>query len=138
MVKEQIALNIKTCRQQHNLTQSELAEELKVSRSVIAKWENNLVTPDIESLIKIADFCNFTLDHLIGNDSSRDNLQDDFKRIYQSSPEKFDEDIINTVEYIMKWPLFKDEIYRLQSLPISKQLSIHKLLSDLIDQYEQL
>lgn len=135
---EQIPYNIKFFREQNKWTQKELAEQLKVSRSVIAKWENNNVTPDIFSLLKLCNIFNITLDHLVGNHSFKKDLLKEFKRIYSSKSKDFDEEIVELIEYIMTYPTLKNEIYRLKNLSVKKQLSIHKLLSDMIDQYEQL
>lgn len=135
---DQISYHIRFFREQNKWTQKELAEQLKVSRSVIAKWENNIVTPDISSLLKLCKIFDVSIDHLVGNYSFRDDLLKDFKRIYSSTSKHFDEEIVELIEYIMTNPTFKDEIYRLKKLSVKKQLSIHKLLSNMIDQYEQL
>jgi|SRR5690625_4603228 len=135
---EQIPHNIRFFREQNKWTQKELAEQLQVSRSVIAKWENSNVTPDISSLLKLCNIFDITLDHLVGNHSFRKDLLKDFKRIYSSQSKPFDEEVVELVEYIMTFPALKSEIYRLKNLSVKKQLSIHKLLSNMIDQYEQL
>lgn len=135
---EQIAHNIKFFREQNEWTQKELAEKLMISRSVIAKWENNTVTPDISSLIKLSNVFDITLDHIAGHHSFREDLLKDFKRIYSSKSKSFDEEVVDLVEYLMTHPTFKNEIYRLKKLSIKKQLSIHKLFSSMLDQYERL
>lgn len=136
MEEECISNNIKLLRKKYNLTQQELANQLSVSRSVVAKWENNHVKPDISSLLKIAKTFDISLDHLAGNYSFREDLLKDFKRIYASKPQSFDEEIVELIEYIMTSPSLKEELFRLKKLPPRKQQSIHKLLADLITQYE--
>lgn len=138
MSLEQIAHNIKFFRKQNDWTQIELAEKLMISRSVVTKWENNSVTPDISSLIKLSKVFDITLDHIAGNHSFHDDLLKEFKRIYSSKSKSFDEEAVDLVEYIMTHPNFKEQIYRLKNLSIKKQLSLHKIFSDMIDQYEQL
>ena len=138
MSLEQIAHNIKFFRKQNEWTQIELAEKLMISRSVVAKWESNSVTPDISSLIKLSNVFGITLDHIAGNYTFREDLLKDFKRIYSSKSKSFDEEVVDLIEYVMTHPAFKDQIYRLRNLTIKKQLSIHKLFSDMIDQYERL
>ncbi|GAA0442572.1 MAG: helix-turn-helix domain-containing protein [Bacillota bacterium] len=137
-MREQIAHNIKFLREQNNWTQKELAEKLLISRSVIAKWENNSVTPDIMSLLKLSEIFQVSLDHLVGNYSFRDDLLKEFKRIYSSSPNSFDEEAVEIVEYIMTNPEFKKEIFELKQLSIKKQHSIHKLIAELIQQYKNI
>lgn len=138
MTVEQIAYNIKFFREQHNWTQQALADQLQVSRSVIAKWENNLVVPDIDSLLKLCSIFDVPIDHLIGTRSVRNDLLKEFKRIYSSQTKDFDEEVVELIEYLMVHPEFKNEIYRLKQLPLKKQQSIHQLLTNVIDQYERL
>jgi len=135
---EQIAYNIKFFRDQQGWTQKELAGKIMVSRSVIAKWENNTATPDIASLIKLSRVFNISLDHLVGNHSFQEDLLKEFKRIYSSKTKDFDQDVVELVEYLMTYPDFKKQIYQLKNLSIKKQLSIHKLFADMIDEYEHL
>lgn len=138
MAVEHIAYNIKYFREKYNWTQQALADQLQVSRSVIAKWENNLATPDIDSILKLSAILDIPLDHLIGTQSLRDDLLKDFKRIYRSQSKDFDDEVVELVEYLMVHPDFKNEIYRLKKLPIKKQQSIHQLFKTLIDQYERI
>ncbi|MBP1970592.1 transcriptional regulator with XRE-family HTH domain [Virgibacillus natechei] len=138
MTLEQIAYNIKFFRDQQDWTQKELSEQLVVSRSVIAKWESNSVTPDISSLIKLSNVFEVTLDQLVGKQSYHEDLLKDFKRIYSSKSKSFDEEVVDLVEYIMTHPNFKDQVYRLKKLPIRKQLSLHTMFAGIIDQYEKI
>jgi len=58
-------MNLKRLRQQHQLTQEELAEELGVSRQVIAKWEKGESTPDLQFCIQMAERYDVTIDNLV-------------------------------------------------------------------------
>lgn len=60
---------IKEEREQHDWTQSELADKLNVSRQSISKWELGSAYPDIERLIQISDLFGVTLDSLIKGDN---------------------------------------------------------------------
>lgn len=55
-------------RKMNNLTQEGFAEELGVSRQAVSKWENGTSIPDVQLLLRIADFYNFTLDQLVRDD----------------------------------------------------------------------
>ncbi|MED3650642.1 MULTISPECIES: XRE family transcriptional regulator [Heyndrickxia] len=50
-----IGKNIKRLREQHNLSQEELAEIAGVSDKAVSTWENDLKTPRMGSIQKIAD-----------------------------------------------------------------------------------
>ena len=60
-----IYMNLKRLRNQHQYTQEMLAEELDVSRQVIAKWERGDSTPDLNLCVKLAELYNVTLDDLV-------------------------------------------------------------------------
>lgn len=58
-------MNIKKFRLSNNLTQKELANELKVERTTVSMWESNKSSPNIQTLKKIAQILNCTVDDLI-------------------------------------------------------------------------
>ena len=62
----ELGRNIKYYRKSLNLTQQELAQKLNGNKSLISNYENNYSTPDIETLIKLADIFDITLDELVG------------------------------------------------------------------------
>ena len=58
-------INLRTLRKQHNLSQQKLADILHVSQQSIYKYENGITSPDIETLIRMADFFNTSVDYLV-------------------------------------------------------------------------
>lgn len=58
--------NLKKLRQARKITQSQLAEDLGLSVFTIAKYETYRRRPDYETLIRIADYFNVSLDYLLG------------------------------------------------------------------------
>lgn len=77
--------NLKKLRQKFDVTQNQLAEAIGVSQQSINKYENHNVQPDIETLIRMADFFHTSVDYLIGNNKSEDEnefrLSDDEIRL---------------------------------------------------------
>lgn len=61
---------LKYLRTRQNLTQLELAEKLGMSKSIISMYENGNRKPDFETLEKIADFFNVSMNFLMGRDSA--------------------------------------------------------------------
>ena len=57
-------------RKEHNLTQNDVAEKLNVSPQAVSKWENDLTSPDIETLIKLAEMFDISVDELVGKKSA--------------------------------------------------------------------
>ena len=60
-----IGENIKTTRKKSGLTQIQLAEKINVSQKQISSWEKGDYKPNIETLIKLSDVFNCTLDELV-------------------------------------------------------------------------
>lgn len=52
-------------RNQHQMTQEELAEELNVSRQSISKWELNKALPDLERIIRISRLYDVSLNYIL-------------------------------------------------------------------------
>lgn len=57
--------NLRKLRTQHNLSQQKLADILHVSQQSIYKYENDITTPDLNTLKTMADFFNTSIDYLI-------------------------------------------------------------------------
>ena len=62
----ELANNIRFYRKSLNLTQEQLAQRLNGKKSLVSNYENGYSTPDIETLIKLADIFDVTLDELVG------------------------------------------------------------------------
>lgn len=68
-------------RKQKKITRDELAKALKLSYSAIAKYETNVRKPDQDTLKKIADFFDVTVDYLLGRSNHRKLTKKDEKDI---------------------------------------------------------
>ena len=55
---------LKQLRNSEGLTQQQLAEKLQISRVNYTRYETDAVRPDYETLIKLADFYDISLDEL--------------------------------------------------------------------------
>ena len=62
-------------RKEKNMTQEQLAEELDVARQTVSKWETGETIPDVDSLIKLANLLEFSIDEALG--INIDNNDDD-------------------------------------------------------------
>ena len=61
----QFSSQLTKLRESNNLSQSQLAEQLNVSRQAVSKWENGTALPDIVRLVEIAQLLNVSLDELV-------------------------------------------------------------------------
>lgn len=59
-----IGEKLKELRKAEKLTQQELADTLNISRVNYTRYETDKVRPDYETLIKIADFYDVSLDEI--------------------------------------------------------------------------
>ena len=57
---------LKALRKEKCLNQSELAKAVNVTQRKISYWETGQLEPDLESLWKLSDYFNVSIDYLIG------------------------------------------------------------------------
>jgi transcriptional regulator with XRE-family HTH domain len=58
---------LKELRSNIHKTQSEVAEDLGISRAVYSHFENNRNEPDSEMIVKLSNYYNVSTDYLLGN-----------------------------------------------------------------------
>ena len=92
MNQEKIGKFISKCRKDKKMTQSELAEKLGVTDKSIGNWENGRNMPDLSLFKPLCDELGITINDLLsGEIISKDQYQ-----------EKFEENIVNTIDYSTK------------------------------------
>lgn len=69
---------IKELREDHDKKQLELANYLHVKPNTYSDYENGKINIQIDTLIKIADFYNVSLDYLVGRDDVPNRKQRKF------------------------------------------------------------
>lgn len=92
MNQEKIGKFIAKCRKEKNMTQLELAEKLGVTDKSIGNWENARCMPDLSLLKPLCEELNITVNDLISGEKIK---QEDY-------PDKFEENIISTIDYTNK------------------------------------
>lgn len=68
--------NLKELRKATKTTQTELAEAIGVSQQSINKYENHNIEPDIETLKRIANYFDTTIDYITGYSPYRYKVED--------------------------------------------------------------
>lgn len=58
---------LRSIRQAADMTQTDLAEKLNVSRQAVSRWEMGSAMPDVDNLIAMSDLFGVTLDDLLKN-----------------------------------------------------------------------
>ena len=80
------------CRKDKKMTKSELAEKLGVTDKSIGNWENGRNMPDLSLFKPLCDELRITINDLLSGEKIS-------KEKYQ---EKFEENIVNTIDYSNK------------------------------------
>ena len=92
MNQEKIGKFIAKCRKDKKMTQSELAEKLGVTDKSVGNWENGRNMPDLSLFKPLCDILGISINDLLsGERISKDKYQ-----------EKFEENIVNTIDYSTK------------------------------------
>ena len=100
MNQEKIGKFILECRKDKKLTQSELAEKLGVTDKSISNWENGRNMPDLSLFKPLCDILDISINDLIsGEKVSKDKYQD-----------KFEENLISTIDYTTKKIIEKNNV----------------------------
>lgn len=92
MNQEKIGRFIANCRKQRKMTQSELGEKLGVTEKSVSNWENGRNMPDLSLFKPLCNELNITLNDLLSGE----------KVTEKEYREKFEENIINTIDYTNK------------------------------------
>lgn len=92
MNQEKIGKFIATCRKKQKMTQNELGELLGVTEKSISNWENGRNMPDLSLFKPLCDALNITINDLMSGEKIE-------KEKYQ---EKFEENIVNTIDFSTK------------------------------------
>lgn len=62
---------IKKLRQEFNITQNKLCEQLGITQGALSGWENERYEPDLASLKKLAQIFNTSIDYILGHTNER-------------------------------------------------------------------
>ncbi|GAB0167498.1 helix-turn-helix transcriptional regulator [Lysinibacillus sp. CTST325] len=65
---------LKKLRTEKGLSQKELTDRLTLNRSTYARYETSSTQPDFDTLSKLADFYNVSVDYILGRTNDKDSL----------------------------------------------------------------
>lgn len=83
-----LSKRLKLLREEHHISQKELARTLGLSQQTIAKYETDKATPNPDTLKAIVDYFGVTADYLLGrtdNPNNLSNLDDDILAISRAA-----------------------------------------------------
>ena len=77
-------MRLKELREKKKLSQLQVAKRLDITRASVSSYENNIATPSVDVLIKLALLYRVSTDYLLGIDNRRVIVIDDLTPRQQS------------------------------------------------------
>ena len=87
-MKLMLAQNIRTQRKTHSLTQENLAEAIGVTVGAVSKWENGTTSPDLVTLMELADLFGTSVDALLGYQLGGHTVQSTVEELHRLQQKK--------------------------------------------------
>lgn len=105
---------LRSLREKQNLTQEQIAKKIGISRGTYAHYEINKRRPDYETLIKITDIFNVSLDYLLTGKEFDSSNEDMWKERLDPKTELFFKDLKDASddkieELIQFWEFLKSK-----------------------------
>lgn len=98
-------IRLKQLRDEHNLSQYDLADKLNIKQSTIAMWENGTNKPRQATLIKIAEFFNVPVDYLLGREEkpseNSNDLSNKIMELFNRLDEKHQQQVIEYTRFVL-------------------------------------
>lgn len=135
-----IGENITYFRQKNQWSQTQLAEQLNISRSTVSKYESGRQIPDLNTLKRISEVFETTLDQLVGLPIPKDFLLREFEQVYQfnENMKVNQHDMVRIINYLYKNEDFAEQLLRLSQLPKRKQNIVHSTFHNLTTNIDKL
>ena len=112
---------LKFLRTRSNLTQEQLSKIINVSTSAIGMYERGAREPAFDTLMRIANHFNVSVDYLIGNSSRVDVKQDESPLQLSKTDEK-------VLQLKLDYPELFDELLKIDQRNIEKLTKLIKLI----------
>lgn len=80
-MKMQLAQNISRMRRERDMTQERLAEALGVTFAAVSKWERGVATPELSTIMELADLFSVSVDALLGYEMRENDLPSVVERL---------------------------------------------------------
>ena len=77
-MKETFGQRFQRLRKEAGLTQEEVAEKVGITPQGVSKWENDLSSPDINILVKLAEISGVSVEELLGEEKEKTQVLQDY------------------------------------------------------------
>ena len=103
--------NIRAFRRARGLTQEQLAEVLDVTVGAVYKWESGQSTPELATILELADFFDTSVDALLGYEMKDNRLQATVERLRRCRDEQDRAGFAEAEKALKKYPNSFDVVY---------------------------
>ncbi|EGL83865.1 helix-turn-helix domain protein [Caldalkalibacillus thermarum TA2.A1] len=138
MTVNTLAENIRYYREQHGWTQKELAQKINISRSVLSKWENGQLIPDLQAVIQLSELFEVSIDFLVGKVRPPQQLLREMKERYQLADEEVDKELVDIIRYLTTHKELKSVLFQLAHLKGPKRKAVEDILKVVLDKLQRI
>ena len=103
-MKMMLAENIRRFRKERSLTQEQLSDALGVTAGAVYKWEVKLSVPELELIIRMADFFDTSVDVLLGYEVKGNRMEATVRRLQEYRRSKDWDGIADAEMALKKYP----------------------------------
>lgn len=105
-----IGSNLKAAREKMGYSQTQLGEMLGTTQNTIWRWENNRITPDDDTKLKLAQILNVSVGYLMGEDNTPKSAEGNSFDMMLSELMQIDPDLVARFRSTGEnWSKFSDE-----------------------------
>ena len=90
---------LKALRLEHNMTQSQLAKKINLSKANVSKYEADLVEPNLDTLAMISGLFDVSINYLLGL-SDNQPIPEKIQSLINSYSDLNEDEIKKVIEYI--------------------------------------
>ncbi len=87
MKKETFGERLTRLRKAKGLTQEDIASRVTISPQAVSKWENDISSPDINTLLTLSELLDVSLDELLGKESKEEVKEENKEETKETSKE---------------------------------------------------
>lgn len=113
-MKIYISQNIVRLRKANGMTQEQLAEALGVTFAAVSKWERGAATPELDTIVELADLFCVSVDALLGYEMRSNDLESVAQRLraYSHTHDKEDGAILEAEKALKRFPNNFEIVYQ--------------------------
>ncbi|YCA43534.1 helix-turn-helix transcriptional regulator [Bacillus sp. JZ8] len=105
---DSLCMNIRHYRKQRGWTQADLAGEMDISRSTVAKWENAQLYPSLQDFVKLCEVYQVSMGKLYGKAEQNTPFLKEFQHTYKNH---YSNEIEQLVKVLKKYPKLQENLY---------------------------